>query len=430
MSCKPYCWYLPGALLLTVAACGAPSAPSGTIQSDSAGVPIATAVAPVWGPGEGWMVESEPLLEVGTVDGDPEYQFAEVVAAVRLSNGGIVVADRGAAELRSYDPGGTFVWRAGRFGEGPGEFRSLDFLGSIGGDTLVTYDNSLTRVQVFDADGRVARSFDLRPERFDSRGEVDTLSAGDIPSTADISAPDKVVGIADRYLIVRYLEEGEHRTSGVVRWIDERVVAVDLGNGSTSDLIVVGGEEVQMRGGRRDGRYAFGNVPEFGAAAGRLAVIDTEAYSVRMVSPADGAIEQIVRRDVAPQEVTDAVFETHLAGIVDMVSGAPAEEIDRVRRMWRGFSRAPELPVLRSIHVDATGHLWAAPYYVAGAEPPPFEIHAPDGTWLGSVALPPGLQRAFIQYQAPYMEIGEDYVLGVWTDDLDVQYVRMYQINR
>ena len=88
------------------------------------------------------------------------------------------------------------------------------------------------------------------------------------------------------------------------------------------------------------------------------------------------------------------------------------------------------LPVLRSIHIDTTGHLWLQPYFVAGAEPPPFEVHAPDGSWLGSVSVPPGLQRAFVQYQAPYMEIGEDYILGVWTDELDVQYVRMYRINR
>ena len=86
--------------------------------------------------------------------------------------------------------------------------------------------------------------------------------------------------------------------------------------------------------------------------------------------------------------------------------------------------------MLRSVHVDGAGHLWLKPYYVAGAESPPFETFAPDGTWLGSVTLPPGLVRAFTQYQAPYMEIGEDYVLGVWTDELDVQYVRMYRIDK
>ncbi len=424
MSCLPYKNCLTGALLVSLSACDVPRAPSGTLHADSAGIPIATGVGPLWGPGDGWTVEAEPLVAIGTLNGAPEYQFSEVVAAVRQSNGDIVVADRGASELRSYDAAGDFQWTAGRFGEGPGEFESLDFLGTTAGDSLVTYDETLMRVQIFDAGGRVARSFDVRPQRFDSAG------AGYAPSPEDLSAPDKAVGIVGRNLIVRFLELGDRRITGVVRPLNDRLVAIQLGDGSANDLIVVGSEEVHLRGGRSQGRYAFGNHPEFGASADRVAVIDTEAWSVRVLSPADGAIEQIVRRDVEPREVTDALFEEHLAGILDMIGGVPSEELDRVQRMWRDFPRAPVLPVLRSVHVDAAGNLWLAPYHVVGAEPPPFEIHAPDGTWLGSVALPPGLERAFIQYQAPYMEIGADYVLGVWTDDLDVQYVRMYRIDK
>ena len=137
---------------------------------------------------------------------------------------------------------------------------------------------------------------------------------------------------------------------------------------------------------------------------------------------------------MAPREVTASLLDLHLDGIVEIAfpdpDAAAPEDVAGLRRMWRNMPRGPTLPVLRSLHVDATGHLWLQPYYVAGAEPPPFEIHSPDGIWLGSVSLPPGRQRAFVQYQAPYMEIGEDYVLGVWTDDLDVQYVRMYRINK
>lgn len=394
------------------------------LHTDSAGIPIATAVEPLWGLDGGWTVADEPLLEIGTVDGPLEYQFSEVVAAARLSNGDIVVADRGASELRSYDAAGNFHWSAGRFGHGPGEFESLDFLGTVAGDSLVTYDEGLQRVQLFDAGGQVGRSFDVRPQRFDRDSDAE------MSSPEDLSFPGKAVGIVERYLIVRFLELGDRRTSGVVRQWDDRVVAVSLGNGSATGLIVVGSEESLLRGGRSQGQYAFGNMPEFGAAADRVGVIDTEAYVVRVLSPTDGTIERIVRRDVEPREATDALFEEHLAGILAMFSTAPPEEIDRIQQMWRGFPRAPVLPVLRSIHVDATGHLWLAPYYVAGAEPPPFEIHAPDGSWLGRVSVPPGLQRAFIQYQAPYMEIGEDYILGVWTDELDVQYVRMYRINK
>ena len=131
-------------------------------------------------------------------------------------------------------------------------------------------------------------------------------------------------------------------------------------------------------------------MPEFGAAAGPVAVIDTEAWRVRLVSPLDGSIERIIRRETAPRAATDAVYAAHIEGIVGMVAsaGAPAEQVEFVERMWREYPRAATLPVLRSVHVDASGHLWLAPYYIAGAEPPPFEVLAPDGTWLGAVRAP------------------------------------------
>ena len=402
--------------LVAAGACDTASAPIHTIHTDSAGIPIATAVTPLWAPGDGWTVEAEPLVEIGTVDGAPEYQFSEVVAAVRLGTGDIVVADRSASELRGYDAAGNFLWRAGRFGEGPGEFESLDFLGTTVGDSLVTYDERLLRAQLFDSDGGLARSIRT------------VLPRGDAASGG--SAPDKAIGIAKNNLIIRFVELAEGTDQGIVRWLDERVVAFDLADGSASVLTVVPGEEVERLSDLSTVLLTFGNMPEYGAAVDRVAVIDTKAFSVQVLSPVGGMVERIVRRDLAPQEATDAVFEVHLAGILEMVSGVPAEEASRIRQMWRDRRRAPVLPVLRSIHVDATGHLWLQPYYVAGADPPPFEIHAPDGTWLGSVAVPPGLQRAFIQYQAPYMEIGDYYVLGVWTDDLDVQYVRMYRLNK
>ena len=407
------------AILLAITACKPDSAPdiTHTLHTDSAGIPIATAVTPLWGPGEGWTVDPEPVVEIGTVMGDREYEFAKVVAAVRLSNGDIVVADYGASELRRYDAEGVFMWSAGREGEGPGEFESLDFVGAMPGDSLVTYDWVLMRIQVFDPDGRLVRTL---------RAELPSDIAG-----AGGSAPDRAVGMVDGRLVVRFVEMADVATLGIVRWINYRLVALDLGDGSATSLIVVGGEEVDLQrredGSLTDGRYVFFNLPEFGAAAGPVAVIDSEAWRVRLISPLDGSIQRIVRREMAPREATDEIYEAHIEGIVGMVA---AEEADFVRSMWREYPRARTLPVLRSVHVDAAGHLWLAPYYIAGAEPPPFEVFAPDGTWQGTVALPPGLERGFIQYQAPYMEIGTDYVLGVWRGELGVQYVRMYRLNR
>ena len=415
---------LATAILFTTSACDTAPTPIHTVHTDSAGIAIVTSVTPQWGPGDGWTVDTEPVVEIGTVTGAPQYQFADVVAAVRLGNGDIVVADGGAFELRSFDVAGAFRWSAGRFGEGPGEFESLDFVGATAGDSLVTYDAALMRAQVFGPEGELARTLRVAITEGEAAGET--------------AVANKTVGVVDGLLVVRFVEYGDDVPSGIVRWPDDRLVSLDLATGrGVSIMVVPGGEaQVEWRDSERysHGAYTFGNQPEFGAAAGRLAVIDTEAWSVSLVSPRDGAVNAVYRRDVAPREVTAALLNLHLDGIAEIAFGDPdaaePQDVAGLRQMWRERPRASTLPVLRAVHVDATGHIWLQPYYVAGADPPPFEIHAPDGAWLGSVSVPPGLERAFVQYQAPYMEIGEDYILGVWTDDLDVQYVRMYRIDK
>ena len=414
--------FVAATIFVASAACESAIPVIHTIHTDSAGISIATAVEPLWGPGEGWTVENEPIVEIGTVSGPPEYQFTDVVAVVRLTNGDIVVADRGASELRSYDASGGFQWHTGRSGEGPGEFASLDFLGITDGDTLVAYDADLMRAQVFDAQGNLAR--------------VLRVTISEDGAARESAVADKAVGVVDGLLLVRFSEYGGEIPTGIVRWPRERLAAVDLGDGTARSLLELPGAEAQVGGleggGYSHGAYVFAKGPEYATAAGHVAVIDTEAWLVQLISPQDGSVRAVFRRKVALREATAALFDLHLDGVMKAAFAdqqAPPEAVDALRRSWRARPRAPTLPVLRAIHLDITGHVWVQPYYLAGAEPPPFEIHAPDGTWLGGVSVPPGLARGFNQYQAPYLAIGRDYILGVWADDLDVQYVRMYRIN-
>ena len=110
-----------GCLVLGLAACDSAPAPPGTVLTDSAGIAIATALEPLWGPGEGWAVSTEPLVEIGAATGGREYLLDNVVGAARLSNGDIVLGEWMSGELRRYDRNGTFMWRAAGRGEGPGE---------------------------------------------------------------------------------------------------------------------------------------------------------------------------------------------------------------------------------------------------------------------------------------------------------------------
>ena len=54
----------------------------------------------------------------------------------------------------------------------------------------------------------------------------------------------------------------------------------------------------------------------------------------------------------------------------------------------------------------------------------------PTAPGLAAYPCPPASSGPSSNTRPPYMEIGEDYILGVWTDELDVQYVRMYRINK
>ncbi len=411
-----------GAILSFLAVSGLPARglageQAGTRLSDSAGVAIATAVGPAWGPGEGWRVDEEPLLEIGTAVGDPEYQLYNVVGAVRLSTGDIVVGDGGSGELRRYDRAGTFVWRAAGEGEGPAEHRFMTFLGLLPGDSLVTYDAALARAQVFDPAGRLARTI---PIESPWRGSI----------------PRRAAGVSGRSLVMALTDGTEMPDGGVVRWPGIRIATLDLADGAmeaVSDF--PGGEQVIEPSGDNIAfvSYDFGKEPQFAIAPGTLAAVDTGAFDVRSFSIADGRISRILRRDIAPTPVTSAHVDAEIEAYIESnvtYGGVSRQQAEQMAQRRRGDPRAPTLPILRSIRLDAMGNLWVEPFFGAGIEVGPFEVFAPDGTWLGSVSVPPRLDRGFIPDMAPGLEIGDDYLLGVWSDAQGVEYVRLYSLDK
>lgn len=118
-------WLVPAAVL-SLAACGAGDRAAGdVVVRDSSGVRIVESPAPTWGRALPWTVSAEPIVTIGTVEGDAAYQLHRVGAALRLSDGRIVVANNGSSDLRYYDSAGRHVRTVGRRGEGPGEFSML-----------------------------------------------------------------------------------------------------------------------------------------------------------------------------------------------------------------------------------------------------------------------------------------------------------------
>ncbi|HET9948443.1 MAG TPA: hypothetical protein VFQ22_05955 [Longimicrobiales bacterium] len=99
-------------------------------------------------------------------------------------------------------------------------------------------------------------------------------------------------------------------------------------------------------------------------------------------------------------------------------------DIDRapLERALAEVSFPPTVPPASQLLVDAEGDLWARHYWTfSSAGPETWSVFSRDGYLLGTVETPERLQAR---------QIGRDFLLGIWTDDLDVRFVRKYALER
>ena len=80
------------------------------------------------------------------------------------------------------------------------------------------------------------------------------------------------------------------------------------------------------------------------------------------------------------------------------------------------------MPHFSELQVAPDGTIWLAAYQAFRDEPTTtWTVIGPDGRLLSEIDLPPDFT---------IHEIGNEDLLGVWTDEFDVQYVRRYQLRR
>jgi hypothetical protein len=92
---------------------------------------------------------------------------------------------------------------------------------------------------------------------------------------------------------------------------------------------------------------------------------------------------------------------------------------------------AEVMPAYRMVAVDAEENLWVEEWDDVGIDQGRFSIFRADGVWLGRVTLPPGLPMTRgTGLLTRVLDIGSDYLLGVWAGDLGVEQVRLYPIEK
>jgi len=359
---------------------------------------------------EAFRLADEPELQVGVVGGDPAQELFDVRAAERLSDGRIVIVNRGTSELRYYGADGTHLGTSGRRGEGPGEFEDVRFGRSIVGDSMVTYDYRLRRVSVFDPAGEFARSFEVDISEGQVRmfGGVGQASPAELVVRGDgtvFIVPAPPIWLARQNPDV---PDGPHPSQVQLYELGGEGAVVD----SAGPFV---GMEFFIRNGRGNGLLGGRRLY---AAAGpdRVIVGDGLTFDFTMLGP--GGAPEAIRVDWPRRPYPQAQRDAEIDRVVEIFA-----DPDAMRELYGAMPKADSLPAYSALLADETGTLWIGLYrgVVQGEYPDPNQWLAvgPKGDVIGTLETPEGLE---------VQQIERGYVTGIVTDEFDVERVLVYRI--
>lgn len=389
------------AAVLLSAACGG-GADGGReleiVERDSAGITIVE--NPPWEEAAPFAeLSATPELSLGTLDGDETYQFFGVRDLHRYPDGRLAVANSGSHEVRFYTADGTYLDAVGGEGEGPGEFRGMSSLWPRPADTLWVYDSRNRTFTVLGPQGDFSRAFALGSEAFASPSGI----------------------YRDGAILVsrgRVFRSGEER-SGLDR-TPEAVEVYGLDGALERELGEWAGNEAfvtTVQGGLAVRGLTFGR-QQFTALSGERAVVgENDGRSFFLVGR-DGSLERIVRVAGSLRPVEAGAFEQVRDEALEQSSS------DELRDMWRdmfdAMPRHETYPAYRRILVDAARRIWLEDYAGPSDVGRTWTVFDPDGRMLGRVEVPEGLL---------ILDIGADYVAGVYRDELEVEHVQLYGLE-
>ena len=388
-----------GSLLVALVACGGGDGgggPQSTVR-DSAGVTVVENQRPPLDSRLGWRVGLQATVSIGTAEGDPAYELFRVGGAMRFSDGRIVVANAGTGELRVYDANGDHLASWGGQGDGPGEFGAMAPGGvePWPGDSLMARDSFASRISIFSADGTFGRALRLRggyqrvvgplPDGRVFAATLTSFERGE-PGTSEIVRPD--------------LEYGILQADGSVQR--------DLGAYRGSELYMVN----TVDGSPFPRPYPFDR-SAFDFLWGDLVVITTnDRYEIRAYRP-DGSLARIIRRAHEARAPTRGDLRDYVA----RQDPDRPEALDAVGDM----PLVEAFPAFASVRVDRLGYLWVREYRLPGEQHRLWTVFDPEGRVLGLVEMPGSFSVE---------EIGEDYILGTRDDELGVEYVESWPLDR
>lgn len=390
--------------VFTVLACqpgDTPPGDTGPQVRDSAGIRIIENAPPPDGSRLPWRISAEPAVTIGRIEGDEPYLLDTADDALRLADGRIVVLLYGTRELRVFGVDGTHLATWGGEGDGPGEFRSLVAIEHWRGDSIAAWYGPRRGISVFDENGNFGRNIVFGTNEKSPGMPFDPMATG----------PDGAILVSHHPHVFETIE----------------VQVRDPEGGIVASLGTHPGDERYIS--NEGTMYS----PPFGAHAvqrawGDLFVHASTGQQEIRAYAGDGTLARIVRLGVAPRVPTQAHIDAYIEDRISWIPpGIPPEETEQFltgqRRVWEAVPVAESLPVFNSMIADRVGHLWLEEFEPPGEDRPGalWTVLDPEGRVLGWVETPDGLE---------IYEIGADYLLGHTRDELGVEYVQLWSMER
>lgn len=383
------------------------------IVRDSAGILLVdNNDVPLWREEDRWTLSE--VLRIGTLEGEPEYQFGNISGFAPLSDGRIAITDDMAQNLRFFSPGGVHLRTVGRAGSGPAEFGPNRLSVMVGpGDTLLVMDWGNMRTHVFDPAGEWLESWRFGPEGGRRVNGWDTTPSGlMIHILTPLQTPDTPASDTLDIVVIRGVRG---QILDTLAWLPSSRYFT-LGGGTQELRFYTGAPEVELR------------------SNGGLVAGHTDRYRLQWYD-SKGNLERIVtlRRDPIP-------FDDH----------EQTACLDLFESVWKRWDLSPErisfvkstirfeqsYPAYRRLEHGPRGTLWVqqvrptsdlTPEEVEnedGVYPwpygsPKWDVFDQEGRYLGVVDVPRDFGLVLFYGDKMY---------GQWKDELDVQYLVVMEV--